>query len=216
MPRPSGTRERKRRTMKRTNTQPSAPLPGSSFSPDARKIPNNVQLETGRRRSSRNGAVVFGLVVFALAVAVVLVVAQVAFGNIGVGALVLAVVAGWLAGLVGPYRAGMGKGRRAAPGQVQPRGGAGRGVHVAHRRVLHPARRPARFGHLFRCRRDTDQRPGAHQRGRGGVLDGLFRQEGVRRGGRLCRGRLVGGADCHAQGHRPGDGGRSGHAPRPA
>ena len=40
---------------------------------------------------------VFGLVVFALAVAVVLVVAQVAFGNIGVGALVLAVVAGWLA-----------------------------------------------------------------------------------------------------------------------
>ncbi len=83
--------------MKRTNTQPSAPLPGSSFSPDARKIPNNVQLETGRRRSSRNGAVIFGLVVFALAVAVVLAVAQMAFGNIGVGALVLAAVAGWLA-----------------------------------------------------------------------------------------------------------------------
>ena len=62
-----------------------------------RRYPNNVQLETGRRRSSRNGAVVFGLVVFALAVAVVLAVAQVAFGNIGVGALVLAVVAGWLA-----------------------------------------------------------------------------------------------------------------------
>lgn len=40
---------------------------------------------------------VFGLVVFALAVAVVLAVAQVAFGNIGVGALALALVAGWLA-----------------------------------------------------------------------------------------------------------------------
>ena len=40
---------------------------------------------------------IFGLVVFALAVAVVLAVAQMAFGNIGVGALVLAAVAGWLA-----------------------------------------------------------------------------------------------------------------------
>ena len=83
--------------MKRTKTQQSAPVPGSSFSPDARKTPSNVQLETGRRRASRNGAVVFGLVVFAVAAAVVLVVAQVAFGGIGVGALALAVVAGWLA-----------------------------------------------------------------------------------------------------------------------
>lgn len=56
-----------------------------------------MQLETGRRKASRNGAIVFGIVVFAAAAAVVLAVAQLAFGGIGVGAIAFALIAGWLA-----------------------------------------------------------------------------------------------------------------------
>ncbi len=55
------------------------------------------KLETGRRRASRNGAVMFALVVFAFAAGVVLAVAQLTSGGIGLLALVCAVVTGWLA-----------------------------------------------------------------------------------------------------------------------
>ena len=68
----------------------------SSCSPE-RPIPQNVQLETGRRRASRNGAIVFGIVVFSVAVALVLGIAQLTFGFIGVGAILCAAIAGWLA-----------------------------------------------------------------------------------------------------------------------
>ncbi|WP_315897680.1 slipin family protein [Xiamenia xianingshaonis] len=56
-----------------------------------------MRLETGRRRTSRNGAVVFAIVVFALAAAVVLVAWQVLVGAIGLAALIVAVVIGVLA-----------------------------------------------------------------------------------------------------------------------
>ena len=48
-----------------------APQAGWSSSPEHR-IQHNVQLETGRRRASRNGAIAFGLVVFSLAAGIVL------------------------------------------------------------------------------------------------------------------------------------------------
>lgn len=55
-----------------------------------------MQLETGRRRTSRNGAVAFTVVVFVLAAALVCAVAQ-AVGVMGAGAVVTAVVIGCLA-----------------------------------------------------------------------------------------------------------------------
>ena len=55
-----------------------------------------MQLETGRRRTSRNGAVAFTVVVFVLAAALVCAVAQAA-GAMGAGAVVAAVVIGCLA-----------------------------------------------------------------------------------------------------------------------
>ena len=71
--------------------------PTTSSSSQEHRIHHNVQLETGRRKASRNGAIVFGIVVFTAAAAVVLAVAQLAFGGIGVGAIACALVAGWLA-----------------------------------------------------------------------------------------------------------------------
>ena len=68
----------------------------SSSSPAQRTIQTNVQLETGRRRTSRNGAVAFTVVVFVLAAALVCAVAQAA-GAMGAGAVVAAVVIGCLA-----------------------------------------------------------------------------------------------------------------------
>lgn len=150
---------------------------------------------------------IFGLVVFALAVAVVLAVAQMAFGNIGVGALVLAAVAGWLAvssvHIVLEWEKAvvlrLGKFNRVA----------GPGVVFTWPII-----------EFYTLR--VDQRVSATYFGAEETLTSdlvpinVDAVVGVRRGGRLCRGRLVGGADRHAQGHRPGDGGRSGHAPRPA
>ncbi|MEC4271760.1 slipin family protein [Adlercreutzia sp. R25] len=69
----------------------------SSTSRDPRTIQPNVQLETGRRRTSRNGAIVFTFVVFALAVTLVLAMFQVVSGAIGLAALLAAVVVGALA-----------------------------------------------------------------------------------------------------------------------
>lgn len=45
---------------------------GSSYSPSLRTVQTNVRLETGRSRTSRNGAVAFTLIVFALACGTVL------------------------------------------------------------------------------------------------------------------------------------------------
>ncbi|MDE8702349.1 slipin family protein [Adlercreutzia equolifaciens] len=57
----------------------------------------NGRLETGRSRTSRNGAIVFTLAVFALAAAVAGGVCQMVFGALGLGSLVAAVVVGVLA-----------------------------------------------------------------------------------------------------------------------
>lgn len=56
-----------------------------------------TRLDTGRPRTSRNGAVAFAVVVFAAAFVAVLVVAQLATGGVGLAALVFAALAGWLA-----------------------------------------------------------------------------------------------------------------------
>lgn len=56
-----------------------------------------ARLETGRRRTSRNGAVAFTIIVFAAACALVLACAQLLAGGIGLAALVIAVVVGALA-----------------------------------------------------------------------------------------------------------------------
>lgn len=83
--------------MKRKKQQVTEAMPGSSFSPEQRRMQTGEKLETGRRRASRNGAVMFALVVFAFAAGVVLAVAQLTSGGIGLLALVCAVVTGWLA-----------------------------------------------------------------------------------------------------------------------
>ena len=54
-------------------------------------------IDTGKRRASRNGAVVFAIVVFAVAFGLVLAVTQALLGGIGLGALVAAAIVGWLA-----------------------------------------------------------------------------------------------------------------------
>lgn len=68
----------------------------SSSSPAQRTIQTNVQLETGRRRTSRNGAAAFTVVIFLLAAALVCAVAEVV-GGMGVAAIVTAVIVGVLA-----------------------------------------------------------------------------------------------------------------------
>lgn len=55
------------------------------------------QFETGKRKASRNGAVVFAIVVFLVSFGIVLGVAEYGFGGIGLAALIIAVVVGWLA-----------------------------------------------------------------------------------------------------------------------
>ncbi|MBX9034575.1 slipin family protein [Gordonibacter massiliensis (ex Traore et al. 2017)] len=64
---------------------------------NARPVPEGVRMETGRRRASRNGAVVFAVVVFVVAFGIVLALFQAALGGIGLVALAVAAVAGWLA-----------------------------------------------------------------------------------------------------------------------
>ena len=70
---------------------------GASAGAGASWPDGGAHLETGRPRASRNGAVVFAVAVFAAAFAIVLVAAQLAAGGVGLAALVVAVVAGWLA-----------------------------------------------------------------------------------------------------------------------
>lgn len=73
---------------------PTGTLPAYS---DGRSAPDNIRSATNRSRASRNGAVVFAVVVFVLAFGIVLAAAQAAFGEIGLVALVSAAIVGWLA-----------------------------------------------------------------------------------------------------------------------
>ena len=59
--------------------------------------PDGIRSVTNRSRASRNGAVVFAVVVFVLAFGIVLAAAQAAFAEIGLVALVSAAIVGWLA-----------------------------------------------------------------------------------------------------------------------
>ena len=65
----------------------------------AQALPDGVRTNIERRRTSRNGAVMFAAVVFVVFFALVLVLAWALFGQIGIPALVAAVVVGWLASL---------------------------------------------------------------------------------------------------------------------
>lgn len=81
--------------MKRSTTQRGDRVAASAFT-QAGQGSTEFGFDTGRRRSSRNGAVVFAIVLFALGFAAVLLVAQLALGGIGVAALIVAVLVGWL------------------------------------------------------------------------------------------------------------------------
>lgn len=70
---------------------------GASAFPSGAQFSTAGHIDTGKRRASRNGAVVFAVVVFAVAFGLVLAVAHAALGGIGLGALVVAAIAGWLA-----------------------------------------------------------------------------------------------------------------------
>lgn len=74
-----------------------ADVSSSSPNPQRPAAPTSARLETGRSRTSRNGAVAFTLIVFIVVVAAVLALAQIVAGVIGLGAIVGAVAAGALA-----------------------------------------------------------------------------------------------------------------------
>ena len=80
-----------------TRKKHGADASSSSPSPQGRMPQTGARLETGRRRTSRNGAVAFTIIVFAAACALVLACAQLLAGGIGLAALVIAVVVGALA-----------------------------------------------------------------------------------------------------------------------
>ncbi|WP_302393094.1 slipin family protein [Eggerthella sinensis] len=81
--------------MKRSTTQRGDRVAASAFTQAGQGF-TEFGFDAGRRRSSRNGAVVFAIVLFALGFAAVLLVAQLALGGIGVAALIVAVLVGWL------------------------------------------------------------------------------------------------------------------------
>lgn len=82
--------------MNRKNSRKGDKDMGPNFTGEPRSLPNDYRFETGRRKSSRNGAVVFVIVLFVLGMGAVLAIAQFAFGGIGLVALVLGVIVGWL------------------------------------------------------------------------------------------------------------------------
>ncbi|MFR5090793.1 MAG: hypothetical protein ACLTDR_01140 [Adlercreutzia equolifaciens] len=94
-----------------------------------------ARLETGRRRTSRNGAVAFTIIVFAAACALVLACAQLlAGGHRPCGPRDRC--GGRRPGrLVGAHRHGMGARRGHALRPLQPRGRTGHRVHLAGYRV---------------------------------------------------------------------------------
>ena len=76
-----------------TRKKHGADASSSSPSPQERAPQTGARLETGRNRTSRNGAVAFTIIVFAAVCALVLACAQALAGGIGLAALVIAVVA---------------------------------------------------------------------------------------------------------------------------
>ena len=80
-----------------TRKKHGADASSSSPSPQGRMPQTGARLETGRRRTSRNGAVAFTIIVFAAVCALVLACAQLLAGGIGLAALVIAVAVGALA-----------------------------------------------------------------------------------------------------------------------
>ena len=58
---------------------------------------SDPRFETGKRKASRNGAVVFAIVVFLAAFGIVLAIAEYGLGGVSLAALIVAVVVGWLA-----------------------------------------------------------------------------------------------------------------------
>ena len=80
-----------------TRKKHGADASSSSPSPQERAPQTGARLETGRNRTSRNGAVAFTIIVFAAVCALVLACAQALAGGIGLAALVIAVVVGILA-----------------------------------------------------------------------------------------------------------------------
>ena len=80
-----------------TRKKHGADASSSSPSPQERAPQTGARLETGRNRTSRNGAVAFTIIVFAAVCALVLACAQALAGSIGLAALVIAAVVGALA-----------------------------------------------------------------------------------------------------------------------
>ena len=80
-----------------TRKKHGADASSSSPSPQERAPQTGARLETGRNRTSRNGAVAFTIIVFAAVCALVLACAQLLAGGIGLAALVIAVAVGVLA-----------------------------------------------------------------------------------------------------------------------
>lgn len=76
-------------------------MPGSAqASPNVigrEAAPGAYRFETGRRRASRNGAILFAIAVFVIVFGIMLAVCQLAFGEVGVAAFVVAVVTACLA-----------------------------------------------------------------------------------------------------------------------
>ena len=80
-----------------TRKKHGADASSSSPSPQERAPQTGARLETGRNRTSRNGAVAFTIIVFAAVCALVLACAQALAGSIGLAALMIAAVVGALA-----------------------------------------------------------------------------------------------------------------------
>lgn len=64
---------------------------------DVRFGVDGTQVNIGRRRASRNGAIVFAVVAFAIVFGIVLGIAHLVFGEIGLAALLTAAIVAWLA-----------------------------------------------------------------------------------------------------------------------
>lgn len=67
---------------------------GASIQPQY--TPENSRFDTGRRRASRNGAVIFAVVLFVLSFGIVLAISYFVFDGVGITALLLGAIVGWL------------------------------------------------------------------------------------------------------------------------
>lgn len=85
-PRPSARRMAQAKEQPMTRKKHGADASSSSPSPQERAPQTGARLETGRNRTSRNGAVAFTIIVFAAVCALVLACAQALAGSIGLAA----------------------------------------------------------------------------------------------------------------------------------